>query len=638
MRKKSFNLTSSVITVTDGYPQKNSLSESQDQLQDDSFSSDSDRGQWGNKAEFMLSCIGLSVGLGNVWRFPYLAYKHGGAAFLIAYMVLQLLIGKPLYFMELVMGQYSSKGPTGVWSMNPSAKGIGISMMFISLVVAIYYNVIMGYTLFYFFSSMQTTLPWMDCSKFSNYSCVSERLICVGNMTIDKEGCLCPLKTTNKTWYEPGYNITCINTSETFYTASTLFFELEVIQRSKGLEPENIGVPIWKLALCMLLSWIIVVACLYKGVKSSGKVVYFTATFPYIILIILLIRGAILPGALDGVKYFIVPEWRKFSDITMWVDAAGQMFFSLSVCFGGIIMFGSYNNFRNNIYADALIISLMDLVTSVIAGFVIFTILGHLSYKTQIDISDIAQKGYGLAFVAYPEALATLPLPQLWSVLFFFMLFTLGLDSEFALLETMLTCLQDEYPKLRKYKGLLCIVSGVICFFLALPCICPGGDYVVTLMDYYGADFAVLCVASCESIAVMWVYGFRRFLSDVKFMIGFTPNPSTFWCFCWVICSPILITVLFVYRMVKYNPPNYPDLPLIGSKKMPYPEYAQALGWLLTIFGLVPIPLYFLYKLFTAKSSGFADKMAEITTPTAEWRTRRKTVITGVDNLAMGLK
>ncbi|CAI9731435.1 sodiumchlorideB0+-likedependent and chloride-dependent neutral and basic amino acid transporter B0+- [Octopus vulgaris] len=581
-----------------------------------------DRGTWGHKAEFMLSCIGLSVGLGNVWRFPYLAFRHGGAAFLIAYLVLQILIGKPMYFMELVMGQYSAKGPTGVWEMNPSAKGIGISMAMISLVVAIYYNVIMAYTLFYFFASMQSVLPWSNCDSFINRTlktCVSERLMCTGNVTLDKAGCIC-----NEALNEPGYNIACVN-STNFVTAPALYFDLEVTQKSPGLEPENIGAPLWRLALCLLLSWLIVVACLYKGVKSSGKVVYFTATFPYIILLILLIRGCTMPGAIKGIKKFIIPDWEKFTDLSLWVDAAGQMFFSLSVCFGGIMMFGSYNKFNNNIYIDSLIISVMDLVTSIIAGFVIFSVLGGLSTESNVEIDNLAKGGFELAFVVYPEALARLPIPHLWSILFFFMLFILGLDSEFGMLETVLTCIQDEYPGLRKYKGYICLGFGVCCFFFALPCVCPGGTYVVSLLDGYAADFSVLCVASCELIAVMWVYGARRFINNVQFMIGYQPHPAAFWIFCWTICSPILISMLFVYRMIRYKPPKYDN----GEV---YPEFAQIVGWLLSALCLCPIPLYCVYRFIyeflkskkpTCKNANIVrlkGVIQKITTPTEFWR------------------
>ncbi|XP_052214722.1 sodium- and chloride-dependent glycine transporter 2-like isoform X2 [Dreissena polymorpha] len=571
-----------------------------------------ERGEWGNKAEFVLSCIGLSVGLGNVWRFPYLAYNHGGAAFLIAYLILQVLIGKPMYMMELVLGQYSGKGPTGIWAMNPSAKGVGISMALIALVVAIYYNVIMAYTVYYMFASMQKVLPWTTCKdEWLDLGCVEKTQkqlkACTGNSTIDSIGrCLCDAKNyTFNVMFAPN----CTNTSNV--AVAELYFEKSVIQRAPNMFPSDVGAPIWQLALCLLLSWIVVVFCLIKGIKSSGKVVYFTATFPYVILLILLVRGCLLDGAIDGVKYFIIPKWSKLLDIDVWAAAAGQMFFSLSVSFGGIIMFGSYNKFKNNVYGDALLISAMDVITSVIAGFVIFTTFGGMAKQIGVDVQDVAKGGYGLAFVAYPEALSNLPPPQLWSILFFFMLFTLGLDSEFALLETVLTCIQDEYPHLRKYKSHMCVGLGIACYFLALPCITPAGDYVVTLMDSWGADFSVLFVAVCETIAVMWVYGVHRFIKDCTYMLGHPPRPMIFWAVCWAFCSPILIGALFMYKMIKFKAPEI-------TKGVPYPEFAQAIGWALTAIVLVPIPLVFVYKFIRAEG-GILERLRFITIPDDTW-------------------
>ncbi|XP_052285937.1 sodium- and chloride-dependent glycine transporter 2-like isoform X2 [Dreissena polymorpha] len=518
-------------------------SESNPSVNSDAKIEDPDeRGQWGNKAEFILSCIGLSVGLGNVWRFSYLAYENGGAAFVIAYLILQILIGKPMYMMELIISQYSGRGPTGIWAMNPSAKGIGIAMGLISLVASIYYNVIIAYTLYYLFASMQKVLPWTKCrDEWLDYGCVEKTThkleTCTGNVTLDQGvKCLCSL--TNYTFNE-GLSVNCTNTTNT--AVAELYFYKTVIQKAPNMYPSDMGAPIWQLALCLLLAWIIVVVCLIKGIKSSGKVVYFTATFPYVILIILLIRGCLLDGAIDGIKYFIVPEWKKLASLDVWAAAAGQMFFSLSVAFGGILMFGSYNKFKNNVYGDALLISSMDLITSIIAGFVIFANLGGMAKQIGVGVKDVAKGGYGLAFVAYPEALSKLPPNQLWSILFFFMLFTLGLDSQFGFLETTLVCIQDEFPRLRKYKTHMCIGFGVALYLIALPCITPGGDYVVTLMDFFGSDFSVLFIAVCESIAIMWVYGVKRFMKDCEYMLGHAPRPMYFWGFCWSVCAPFLI-------------------------------------------------------------------------------------------------
>ncbi|CAC5416019.1 unnamed protein product [Mytilus coruscus] len=193
------------IDTKDSYNVNNGLKERNGDVD---VNVDEDRGQWGSKWEFILSCIGLSVGLGNVWRFPYLAYENGGAAFLITYLVLQFLIGKPMYFMELVMVQFSGLGPTGVWKMNPSTKGIGISMALISLVVAIYYNVIMAYIKLYpgLFVKMQEWLP-LGCVEQS-----TQRLdYCSMNITqllTDNKACRCFLNGTDSILSDQGFNCT----------------------------------------------------------------------------------------------------------------------------------------------------------------------------------------------------------------------------------------------------------------------------------------------------------------------------------------------------------------------------------------------------------------------------------------------
>ena len=130
-----------------------------------SIASKDSRGSWGNGIEFLLSCIGLSVGLGNVWRFPYLCYKHGGGAFLIPYLIMLTIAGRPMYFMELCVGQFGSVGPLTIWRLAPIMKGVGFAMVIGSIVVCIYYNVVMSYALYYMYHSFQPVLPWTTCGK-----------------------------------------------------------------------------------------------------------------------------------------------------------------------------------------------------------------------------------------------------------------------------------------------------------------------------------------------------------------------------------------------------------------------------------------------------------------------------------------
>ncbi|GFS05130.1 transporter [Elysia marginata] len=547
----------------------------------------SGRGQWASKTEFLLSCLGLCVGLGNVWRFPYLAYENGGAAFIVAYIILQLCVGKPMYFLELAVSQFSGKGPTKVWDMHPAAKGVGIAMCIVTLNTTIYYNVIMCYTLSYLFAAMQRTLPWTVCQEdwVKEDNCVAERFPdCTPHWKTESGSCVC----TGNATIDRALPVKCVEKVVNATTAAELYFYRSVIQLSPGLEPENIGTPIPRLAGCLLLSSTVVVFCLIKGIKSSGKVVYFTATFPYVILMTLLIRGFLLDGALDGAYYFLVPSWSKLKDVNVWAAAAGQMFFSLTVAFGGIFMFGSYNRFNNNVYTDTLIVANMDLVTSIIGGLVVFTTFGVMAKSIGSTVENVARSGYGLAFVVYPEALSRMPLTHMWSLFFFFMLFTLGLDSEFGFMETLMTAMQDELPKMRLYKGPVVVAVGVACYLLALPCVCPGGDYVVTLMDRYGSDFAVLCLAFWEAVALSWGYGARQILQDLDYMVGSRPHLWQYWLFCWVVVCPVVLAALFTNRMIFYKPPRYPT-------GLPFPQFAQNIGWAICTINLCAIPLWFFY-------------------------------------------
>merc|ERR1719412_1522420 len=374
----------------------------------------------------------------------------------------------------------------------------------------------------------------------------------------------------------------------------------------------DIGEIKWDLALCLLLSWIIVFACLAKGIKSSGKVVYFTATFPYLILIILMIRGLLLDGAIDGIRFFFEPNWEKLKDITVWRKAAEQMFFSLSVSWGGLIMFGSYNKFKTRVHIHATLISSLDFVTSIIAGVVVFSILGHLSCKLGVPIESVVQQKQGLAFVVYPEAILKLYPAQLWSVLFFIMLFLLGLDSQFAFLETVLTGIYDWAPaKVKNYKPIVVAILCSCCYLLSIPCVSVSGQYVFDLMDTYGGGLGVLWVAIFESAVIMWVYGVNRFSDDLGFMLNH--KISIFWKVCWSI-TPVILTAIFVIAII---PPYYEAPTYQGSQEtIYYPEWAHHIGWFLTLVSAMQIPLI---AIFMVVYYGCKGKIRQVTRPTSDW-------------------
>ncbi|KAG8453152.1 hypothetical protein GDO86_004827 [Hymenochirus boettgeri] len=455
------------------------------------------RETWGGKYEFLLSCIGYCVGLGNVWRFPYLCYRNGGGAFLIPYSIMLFFTGLPLFLMELSLGQYGAAGPITVWKCCPILKGIGIGMLLVSSLVSLYYNVIIAWTFYYLGQSFQSPLPWSCESKLYFH--------------------LCQNVSSNGSTFSP---------SEAFWNEKVLG-----VVHSTGLSDP--GPVRWELALCLLAAWFIIFLCMLKGIHSSGKVVYFTATFPYFVIIVLIIRGATLEGSIDGVRFYLTADWERLQSAQVWNDAASQIFYSLGIGFGGLLSMASYNKFDNNVIRDTLVIAIGNCSTSFFAGFAIFSILGHMAWKKGVPVGQVADSGPGLAFVAYPEALALLPGSVFWSILFFLMLFTLGVDT-------------------------------------------LGGIYWFTLIDSYSTSFGLIIITLFMCIGIAFFYGVNQFCQDIIDMVSSCPPWCTklLWYFkaCWVFITPVLLLfILFYIFLEMYNTPlRY------GSYE--YPRWGRALG------------------------------------------------------------
>uniref|UniRef100_H3BZ43 Si:ch211-132b12.2 n=1 Tax=Tetraodon nigroviridis TaxID=99883 RepID=H3BZ43_TETNG len=282
-----------------------------------------ERGHWSKTIEFILAVAGAIVGLGNVWRFPYLCYKNGGdvGAFLVPYLVLVVTCGIPLFLLESAVGQYAQEGSITCWrKLCPIAEGIGYGGVLILIYSCITYIVILSWSLLYLVFSFSSQLPWATCNNYWN-----------------SEFCF------------SGQNDTSAWSNKTNTTsAATEFWEQRVLAISGGIE--EIGSVRWEVLLCLMAMWVICYFCIWKGVKSTGKVVYFTATLPYVMLLVLLIRGLTLPGAMEGVLYYLLPEVSQLADPQVWMEAAAQIFFSYSVGVGSLIVRSSYNNYNYNCY------------------------------------------------------------------------------------------------------------------------------------------------------------------------------------------------------------------------------------------------------------------------------------------------
>ncbi|KAL3980872.1 peroxin-5 [Sarotherodon galilaeus] len=520
------------------------------------------RPKWDNKIQYLLTCIGFAVGLGNVWRFPYLCQTYGGEEFLIPYVIALVFEGLPLLHMELAIGQRLRMGSVGVWSsISPYLGGLGVASMLVSFLIGLFYNMILAWILWYFFHSFQSPLPWRDCPVNLNHT---------GYLTECEKS-----SAVNYFWYHETLNIT------------------PNIDTSGSLQ--------WWLVLCLASAWCIVYICFIRGIETIGKAIYATATFPYLVLTIFLIRALTLPGANDGLIYLFTPNWETLKNPKVWLDAATQIFFSLSLAFGGLIAFSSYNPQKNNCERDALIVGCVNSFTSIYASIPIFAILGFkanennnncqnwniltLTNAFNIGVGNITLENYG-EWLNYlnktdPSEVESLNLKACNLQTF--------LEEVF-----IVTCLMMSDILL---TGLICLISFAVALIFTL----GSGNYWLEIFNSYVGSVLLLIIAFFEIIAVAYVYGINRFNDDIEWMTGRRPN--IYWQATWRFISPFMLLVVFVVYVVieaekqpTYNAwnPDYVHFPL--ADVLHYPEWVFAICVLLSILPVVSIPLVAFYK------------------------------------------
>uniref|UniRef100_A0A8C8IZK2 Sodium-dependent neutral amino acid transporter SLC6A17 n=1 Tax=Oncorhynchus tshawytscha TaxID=74940 RepID=A0A8C8IZK2_ONCTS len=494
------------------------------------------RPAWNSKLQYILAQVGFSVGLGNVWRFPYLCQKNGGV-------------------------------------IEP------------------------------------------ECEKSS---------------------------ATTYFWYRQTLNIT------------------STIEDSGGLN--------WKMTMSLFAAWLIVCLAVIKGIQSSGKVMYFSSLFPYVVLICFLVRGLMLKGSVDGIAHMFTPKLEKMLEPQVWREAATQVFFALGLGFGGVIAFSSYNKRDNNCHFDAALVSIINFITSILATLVVFAVLGfkanimnekcvvenaekilgylksgvlslelipphvNFSHLSAVDYQEMygviktvredsfdqlgldpciledelnkAVQGTGLAFIAFTEAMTHFPASPFWSVMFFFMLINLGLGSMIGTMTGITTPVLDAFPKIR--KEFLCVGCCIVAFFCGLLFVQRSGNYFVTMFDDYSAGLPLTVVVILENISVAWIYGTKRFMQDLEDMLGF--RPYSFYFYMWKYVSPACLTVLIVATVIEMavSPAGYNAWveELASEKFLSYPPWALGVAYSLIIAAMLPLPCVFIARHFNLLSDG----------------------------------
>ncbi|KRZ31414.1 Sodium- and chloride-dependent GABA transporter 1 [Trichinella pseudospiralis] len=511
------------------------------------------RETWTNTFEFILSCIGYSVGLGNIWRFPYLCYQNGGGAFLIPYVISLVFCGIPMFVLEASWGQLLSIGGLGMWELCPILKGAGIAATVCAFWLNIYYIVVLAWALIYFFYSFYN-VPWGDCNNWWNTEkCVPEY------------GCR-SLNETLKTFYNTSnlsqheisnFNLSLLPTNLTLCNENSTqavreFWERNVLHISNGIEEP--GSIIWQLSLALFVAWALCYFAIFKGIKWTGKV---------------------------------------------------SLFLELEMAFTFIWL----QIFQNSpIPMQAALICILDSSTSFFTGFVVFSFIGYMAYEQNQPVDQVAMSGPGLLFLAYPSGILKLPGAAVWSALFFLMVILIGIDSQFCTMEGFFTALIDEFPRIFRRKYGREIFIFIICFLsylIGLSMTCEGGMYVFKIFDFYGASgWVLLWLLFFECIAISWCYGLNKWYENLKDMVGY--YPSLWWKFCWGFSCPAVCFGVTLFSLIKYEGPKYPNYT--------FPTWAHVIGWLMSISSMICIPVYAIY-LYIATPGSFRHKMKILVSP-----------------------
>eukprot|EP00095_Tigriopus_kingsejongensis_P011597 maker-scaffold297_size217559-snap-gene-1.20 protein:Tk11597 transcript:maker-scaffold297_size217559-snap-gene-1.20-mRNA-1 annotation:"sodium- and chloride-dependent glycine transporter 2-like" len=592
-----------------------------------------ERESWGNHCEFFLTSLGLAVGLGNVWRFPYVCYTNGAGSFLIPYIIMLLVVGIPSLFVESSIGQYGRTGANKVFGrMVPIFKGLGYGMLFVRFLVNVYYVVICAWALFYLFAGFTSQLPWAGCyNPWNTYNCydIGEAEVCNPgleyedwNMTFYQKECV------NKTVYCEAHDFQQYNeSSDQCVNNAGIGIDFVVVVQDNSISPAedylngrvlklnkdstvgdqydwtDFGTLQWELVLCLLLAWILVILSLIKGLQSLGKAAYVVTLSPYFVLTALIIYTLQLEGSGNGIRYYLAPEWEKLADVQIWSKAASQILFSLSVGFGSQLVLSSYNSFKNNTQRDSILIAICNSLTSIYAGFVVFSILGYLEFKTKSPIDKAGSPS--------KKGILEMAPPPLWSFLFFFMLINLALSSICGGVQTFIAFILDEKPEWNKYRIHIVVIVCTAYFLLGLPMCMNGGIHLFTIFDKRTTS-SLLFITFLELVIVAWFYGINKFLSNLKYeMEQRVPKPVEWiWKILLVVVAPVVLFVITILSWINHEDMAYNDYV--------YPDIVQGFGWAME---MIPLGITILYPLWTLYKSRSKDgKLVDLLfKPTDSW-------------------
>lgn len=453
------------------------------------------RESWSSRSVFILAAIGSAVGLGNIWRFPYVAYSNGGGAFMIPYLVALLTAGIPLLFLYYSLGhRFRASPPLAFRRLHRRAEFIGWWQVGVCFVIAVYYAVVIAWAGRFAFLSFGSNMKDDPGSAFSNMT---------GMSGVD----------------EVGFEFT--------------------------------GDVVWPL----LIVWIVVLVILALGVqKGIGATAKFFVPALVILFLIVVIRALFLQGAAGGLDALFTPDWGALTDSSVWIAAYGQIFFSLSVGFGIMITYSSYLKRKTNLTGSGLVVGFSNSAFEILAGIGVFAALGYMSTVQGVPVGEVADSGIGLAFIAFPTIISTMPGGAIFGFLFFVSLLFAGLTSLISIVQVIISAVQDKFGIARVPATLMVGGAATIVSMLLFPT--RSGVMVLDTVDHFVNEFGIVGVALCSIIAVVWILrrlpNQRDHLNALSsFKLGWV------WMTCVGVITPIVLTYMLIDQIINFIDEGY---------------------------------------------------------------------------------
>lgn len=458
------------------------------------------REQWTSQTGFIMAAIGSAVGLGNIWRFPGVAYENGGGAFLIPYLIALLTAGIPILFLDYAIGhRFRGTPPLAFRRINNKSEVLGWFQVMLAFIISVYYAAIIAWALSYFVFAFD--LRWQH----------------------DPAG----------------------------------FFQEEYLQvGDPTISTQIVAGVAWPLAIVWLAILITLSLGVAKGIQSVNVVF-----LPLLVLAFvgLVIRALTLPGAVDGLNALFTPNWGALADPAVWVAAYAQIFFSLSIAFAIMITYSSYQRRKANMTSSGLVVAFSNSAFEILAGIGVFATLGFLAWDQQTSVAELeGLTGPILSFVTFPAVIAEMPGGNIFGAVFFASLVIAGFTSIISILQAVSGAFQDKFGfGVRQSAIGVTLVTGTISFALFST---TSGLLALDTVDQWANNIGVVSSAICMSVLLVWVL---RKGGELRFHLNAvsTFKVGRWWIVLMGVIAPLVLGFMLVQRVIQLLTEGYEDLP-----------------------------------------------------------------------------